>query len=150
MVGRYRSVRLRLTGDNYRDELCDLHLLDCAWDGLDEPGALTPLARRDGGQAVQLWLRIGWLAVCVYLLLSIGGELLYLWRWVVETDSPVRHELLLGVSIAALWGAPAVLLVLVLSWLPIFRRDYLPSRVARLLAALVLILWGGAVLAAGL
>ena len=99
---------------------------------------------------MQLWLRIGWLAVCVYLLLSIAGELLYLWRWVVETDSPVRHELLLGVSIAALWGAPAALLVLVLSWLPISRREYLPSRVARLLAALVLILWGGAVLAAGL
>ena len=97
---------------------------------------------------MHLWFRIGWLAVCVYLLLSIAGELLYLGRWVVEKDSPVRHELLLGVSVAALWGAPAVLLVLVLSWLPVFRREYLPSRVARLLAILVVILWGGAVLAA--
>lgn len=99
---------------------------------------------------MHLWLRIGWLAICVYLLLSIAGELLYLVRWVVEKDSPGSHELLLGVSIAALWGAPAVLLVLVPSCLPVFKREYLLSRVARLLAVLVLILWGGAVLAAGL
>ena len=73
---------------------------------------------------------------------------MYLARWVVEKDSPARHELLLGVSVAAHWGAPAVLLVLVLTWFPGLRREHLLSRVARLLAALVLILWGGAVLAA--
>ena len=99
-------------------------------------------------QSAHLWHQIVWLAICIYLLLCTAGESLYLARWVVEQDSPTRHELLLGASVAALWGAPAVLLVIVLSWLPVFKREFLLSRVARLLAVLVLILWGGAVLAA--
>ncbi|MGV3520278.1 hypothetical protein [Luteitalea sp.] len=92
--------------------------------------------------------QVGWLAICGWLLLCLAGEAMYLARWLAERDAPGAHELLLGVSLAALWAMPAVLLVIAMSWLPGFRDDRELRRAAWVLATIALVLWGAAVIAA--
>jgi hypothetical protein len=234
-----RKVSALCVSNDYLDELFEFHLLDCAWDDLDEAGvashwpsataetiediveerirALTerpgsqcrpqmsdggprrhacpccgtsslhapgsyeicgtcgweddPVQRADanyrGGantgslaEAKRQWRKgesanplrhVGWLAICVWLLLCIAGESVHLARWVVEKDSPNRHELLLGASLAAIWATPAILLVVILSWISgVERGSPLPRRAAQLLAAVATMIWTAALLAGAL
>jgi hypothetical protein len=94
---------------------------------------------------------VGWLAICGWLLLCLAGEAMYLARWLAVRDSPGAHELLLGVSLWAFWAMPAILVVVVLSWITTVERgSLLPRRAAQLLTAVVTMMWASALVAAAL
>lgn len=63
-----------------------------------------------------MFLRISWWISTTWLALAVWGVVYFAWMWLSGPGNPLRHEALMGMTIAAFYSWPALLAGGVLKW----------------------------------